>query len=117
MKIISKFHTGMIKASALSVLYAIDSNNGKAIIAKSAKLVLLATKLNIVLHDALPNSVMLVITNVLNKLAMKAKSEHIKEAVTDVAFCFLFRTTYLANRADYETLASLLTLPKLSALR
>lgn len=107
MKKISKFHTGMLKASALSVLNAINNGKTKAIIAKSAKLVLLATKLNIVLQDVLPKSVMFVIAKVLNLLALKAKAEQLKEVFIDVAFCFMFRTTYLANRADYERLASL----------
>ena len=116
MKIISKFHIGMIRASALAVLNAINSGTGKAIIAKAAKLRLLAGKLNADLKEVLPATVLKVIDKVLSNLSLKALcAGNTKQAVSidvlQMAFWFKHCT------AVEGVLKSLVSLPKLPALR
>jgi hypothetical protein len=105
----------MIRASALAVLKAIAKEDYQTVIVKAAKLKLLAVKMDIHLKEALPASVVSVINNVLHKLYWTIRVEHsISTALCSLSVSF---GTRLVAESNLLAIASLLTLPKLPALR
>lgn len=107
MKTISKFHAGMLKASALAVLNAIAKDNYQAVISKSAKLMLLATKLNVKLHDVLPKSVVNCIRNILTKLYVNWHGVHTNLCALALSVGWGFVT-----KNNIAVIATLVKLPK-----
>lgn len=107
----SKFHIGMLRASALAVLNAIAKDDYQAFISKAAKLITLAHKLGIDLNEALPTSVVKLIKDLTWKLYLKSGlKEHI--------FIVWFYVGGLTIPSEsLEVLKSLVCLPKSPALR